>query len=165
MPYPLIFKMKILFLDIDGVLNSVKFFNTLPHGFTTTRSDEILDPEAIERVNKIINETGAKIVVSSSWRIGLSLVELQILLKDHGITGDIIGMTPSLSFKGRRRGHEIQAWLNNHLEVIDFIILDDDSDMVHLMPALVKTSYQEGLLDVHVELAIKMLNEGYQLNV
>lgn len=150
--------MKILFLDIDGVLNSQRFFNTLPHGFTTTRSDEILDPEAIDRLNKIIRETGAKIVVSSSWRIGLSLVELQILLKDHGVEGEVIGMTPSINKKGRVRGDEIQAWLNDHLEVIDFVILDDDSDMRHLMPALVKTSHNEGLLDVHVEQAIKMLS-------
>jgi hypothetical protein len=40
---------------------------------------------------------------------------------------------------------EIQSWLNSHPEVSAFVIVDDDEDMAHLMPKLVKTSWHSGM--------------------
>ena len=67
--------MKVIFLDFDGVINS--------HEWYQTRMDRVdmeeiraqypfyeLDPELIENLNFIISETGAKVVISSSWRTG-----------------------------------------------------------------------------------------------
>jgi hypothetical protein len=58
----------------------------------------------------------------------------------------------------RCRGNEIQAWLDAVPVVKTFAILDDDSDMGHLLPFLVRTSGQTGLQPEHVEQAIKLLN-------
>lgn len=65
-------------------------------------------------------------------------------------------MTPRLYGK---RGEEIQNWINSFDQVIEkFVILDDDSDMEHLLPYLIKTSYEFGLTDKETDLLIKNLN-------
>jgi len=61
--------MKLIFLDFDGVLNSNKYFKSLkrkkiPH----EKILNSLSPEMVERLNKIIEATNAKIVISSTWR-------------------------------------------------------------------------------------------------
>lgn len=68
-------------------------------------------------------------------------------------------LTPTL---GGLRGHEIQDWLRHRAERRDdveaFVIIDDDSDMDHLLPKLVKTTCATGLLDEHVEAAARLLS-------
>ena len=56
------------------------------------------------------------------------------------------------------RGDEIHEWLELHPEVTRFVILDDDSDMKHLLPYLLRTHPCEGLTDDITETAIKRLN-------
>lgn len=116
---------------------------------------ENVDERAVARVQKIIDATGAKVVISSTWRLLNSLSKLQQLLKAHGLSGEVIGVTP----RGDRgeRGDEIQTWMDKNGPIESFVILDDDSDMAHLMDKLVQTSFDTGLLDEHVEAAIKML--------
>jgi hypothetical protein len=155
-------RVKILFLDIDGVLNSHDFlYRPGAAPFTTTRSDEKLDRAAVLRLNRLIAETGALVVVSSTWRHGCSRVELQEVLDRAGFMGVVRDKTPEWVEGATERGHEIQAWLdewNAAVEVVSFVILDDDSDMAHLQHRLVQTKVQSGLLDHHVDRAITMLN-------
>lgn len=151
--------MKILFLDVDGVLNSLLFFRTRPR--SDYLSDDRLDLQAIERLNRITDETGAKIVVSSTWRLPYvwnnQLAMLIVALQKTGIKGEIIGMTPDHQTQ-YGRGGEIQDWMNNcGLQIDSFVILDDDSDMDHLTNHLVQTKFVDGLQDNHVEAAIKIL--------
>lgn len=113
-----------------------------------------VDAEAVARVQKICNATGAKVVVSSTWRKLNTLQQLKDILSSHGFTGEVIGTTPNLNAK---RGSEISQWLNANKQVESFVIIDDDSDMVHLMDKLVQTSFDKGLQDEHVEMAIKVL--------
>lgn len=146
--------MKILFLDIDGVLNSRQFFlkvagqNLLP--------DDKIDPDMVARLNQITDATGAHIVVSSTWRYAYqnNLSGLQSMLKRHGVTGLVIGMTNT---DNHARGLQIKQWLDWHANADAFVILDDDSDdqMLHL----VKTTFDLGLQDNHVADAIKILNK------
>lgn len=152
--------MKILFLDIDGVCNCK---STL---IKAKRSD-VVDPIMIGRINKITNATGAKIVVSSSWRLifGLDNV-INKYLKPAGLVGDIIGETPNLSsfsFKGSSsRGREIREWLSDNPSVEGFVILDDENDMDGLQDKLIQTSFMNdvgGIQEDHVEQAIFLLNE------
>ncbi len=90
-----------------------------------------------------------KIVISSMWRIGRSLAELKKIAKKSGLDETaIIGVTPM--FRGREfdteRGHEIAAWMAKHdVKEEDVVIIDDDSDMVHLMHRLVLTDSYDGL--------------------
>lgn len=171
--------MRVIFLDIDGVLNSEAFALKLEekHRQLGHTSDTVcdcfmlyshVDREAVARLNRLVDVTSAKIVVSSTWRKKFGVAELQSRLGDHGLVGEIIGVTPdgyktdelrdSLGHGVRIfRGHEIDFWLQQHPDVERFVILDDDSDMVMHKNRLVQTDCYEGLLDEHVELAIRVL--------
>jgi hypothetical protein len=64
-----------------------------------------------------------------------------------------------LYFEGRKRGDEIRAWLNEHKDVTNFVILDDESDMCEFTKTnLVKTNTNFGLKSIHIEKAVKILN-------
>lgn len=144
--------MKVVFLDIDGVLNCHRYLSSLgPDVEWFETEGKSFDPKAIERVNRLV-DAGAVFVLSSSWRGTPGLVEA---LHEAGFKGEFLGETPRI---GRPRGLEINAWLREHPEVKKFTILDDDSDMAHLKPYLVKTNFfRGGLLDHHVEEALEML--------
>jgi hypothetical protein len=146
----------LLFLDIDGVLNSAVWFASMKErDWDRKPIHHMLDPEAVRRLNFIIAATGAEIVISSSWRIIHPLTSIADALKKRGFIGTIIGATGS---GPGRRGNEIQAWLDAHSRSTrPFAILDDDSDMEHLLPRLVKTTWAKGLLDQHVPAAIELL--------
>jgi len=157
--------MKILFLDLDGVVNSHDFWRK--RGVRAPNMDwwmHQFDTELIGLVNIIVEKTGAKVVISSTWRILSTLPELRYMLSFKGLTGDVIDVTPCGSTAPNNhvyRGSEIQAWLDSQIEVIEnFVILDDDSDMLHLMPYLVKTSITTGITMAQVERAIEVLNVG-----
>jgi len=138
---------KIVFLDIDGVLNSQTFYvkrhENNPNKQSLTDEDEF-DPAAVKNLNEITDKTGAKIVVSSSWRKSRTLEQLRDLFKRVGIAGEVIGKTPHLSFHHSTysnsvpRGCEIKAWLEMNkdllgckIENLRYMILDDDSDMLY----------------------------------
>ena len=159
--------MKILFLDVDGVLNSRDFLMRVKSSaeHSSGLSDEHeLDPAAVTLLNEIVAATGAAIVISSSWRHDHSSDEMQHLLNLRGFVGTVIDSTPwqrselSLEpWEDAKRGHEIAAWLRKHPEVESFVIIDDDSDMAHLRHKLVKTTFDHGLTRSHVVDAIEML--------
>lgn len=150
--------MKICFLDFDGVLNSGKFLAAQDKKkFPSQREfrDAQIDPDKVELLNQIISASGTKIVISSTWRKLEPLDELKKLLVSKGLIGEIIGITPE-SCSGIR-GEEIQEWLDDHPDVESFVILDDNQDMAHLLPRLIKTAFSDGLLKKHVNRAIEML--------
>ncbi len=167
----------VVFLDVDGVLNNEVFLRGLDdqhrrlgHHETCEcyRLERQIDDLAVERLNRLVAETGAKIVISSSWRRILDPPELRWLLVEHGLCAEVVGETPSgddpelLEVHGYLdrvfRGHEIDLWLRRHPEVSRFVILDDGSDMAMHGSRLVQTDCEEGLLDEHVDLAIRMLS-------
>src|SRR5208283_4739445 len=109
--------MKILFLDIDGVLNS---YNTRNFG-------EELSPTPCKNLNLLLEkEPDLKIVISSSWRIwGIDYMEkvfskngIKSACKIIDITGNENGI----------RGHQIQCWLDRNPGVTNFVIIDDSAD-------------------------------------
>lgn len=129
--------MKVIFLDIDGVLNSVdsmiSFYNWTPIG-TKEQMEDRLDPVSIGLLRRLCLGTGAKIVVSSTWRRGRIKEDFLEIFAGYG-WGDFpyLDKTPigySINPIGERtRGHEIQYWLDNNGNP-EYIILDDDSDML-----------------------------------
>jgi hypothetical protein len=156
--------MKLIFLDIDGVLNSGRWLASIPYKLLREQDPHVdrwvhmLDPAAVRLLNQIVERTGASIVVSSSWRYALDFERLVQVLRAGGVCGEIIGSTPG--GKGIR-GLEIEDWLNlSHLSYDAFLILDDDSDMEPLAHRLVKTTFSDGLRREHVERAVEMLNGG-----
>jgi hypothetical protein len=151
--------MRIIFLDIDGVLNSQSYHHKCGGYKGSSRSAEFLDPDAIDRLNYITNATHAKIVLSSSWRYGYTnnLEGLQEMFQRNKIEADVIGMTPIIAGP---RGAEIQSWLDTNKDaslIESFIIFDDSDDMIHLSPRLIRTSLAYGLTSEHIRPAITLL--------
>lgn len=167
----------VIFLDIDGVLNHC---NTR-HNVLPTVAEPLPIPIALEcmdRLNRLIAATAAKIVISSSWRLYARWQDLASALARHGLVADVIGATPDLSndrawlanweaskgvpfaFDHLERGWEIAEWLAAHPDVTAFVILDDCSDMAVLIPWLVLTSPLDGLDDPAVERAKWLLERS-----
>lgn len=117
---------KVLFLDIDGVLN-------LEDG---NRDSNHIDKDMVAHLNWIIKSTGVKVVISSTWRSSMSAAQIHDHLSKFGFDGDIIGCTAD---NGKARFAQISDWLDDH-GAHDFIILDDMSVMDHLLhlPAFAK---------------------------
>lgn len=150
--------MKVLFLDFDGVLNNDFHLRKIKNH--PSESHHGLDPKNVNVLNQLYKKVpNLNIVISSSWRIGKSIEWLQDLLTDAGFhySNKIISVTP---FSGRGpRGNKIQKWLDQHLDVAEFVIVDDDQDMAHLMGRLVKTSFRYGLQEKHIEEILRVLKE------
>lgn len=149
--------MKVIFLDIDGVLNcqSSKSHCGIFVG---------IDDSKVKRLRKIVDATGAKIVLSSSWRLGWSIHRdccddggryLNSKLRKAGLfILDKTGKCP-------RRPMEVWDWLQGK-QIESFVILDDeDWNWGHLSKHWVQTEFYNdngGLQDEHVEKAIAILN-------
>lgn len=155
---------KIIFLDVDGVLNS---------------QDQIVAQEGkrsflfgtfdfhVEKLARIVKETDAKIVMSSTWRSFFDkdeekgshfYIHITERFRKFGI--ELSDRTPFYGFDGKR-GLEIKDWLSRHPEVEKFVILDDEAFDIrdYYKKEFVKTNFMSGLLDEHVEKAIKILNK------
>lgn len=140
--------MKILFLDVDGVLNYAGCAYMMPG----TKMLGI-DPKLVELVHHIVRETGCKIVLSSSWR--LYKPDRDYIMEN--IAG-IIDVTPDK--RGLTdRGCEVIAWMDEHPEVTTHAILDDDSDF-HKEQPLFLTKWDTGLTPEIAQLVIEHLNRA-----
>ncbi len=144
------FVVKIIFLDFDGVLINQAALRTRR---LDPQRRPAADPIAVAALNRIVQATGAEIVVTSTWREEYSPEELRELLTRWDVTGAVVGQTPLAG----TRGEEIQAWLEAHA-VERFVILDDQSDMRPLQAHLVKTEAEPGLTQREAEMAIAHLN-------
>jgi len=149
--------MKVIFLDIDGVLVNRESLRK-NSGFKAVGNQG-----CIRVLNKILGQTGAVIVISSSWRLFYSLDELRLILKTWGVSGEIIDKTPDLSayYRDRwdvpERGDEIWSWLGRHREVTSFVVIDDDMDMNRVVDKLIRTEFEIGLTENDGDKAIEIL--------
>ena len=157
--------MKILFLDIDGVLNSREYDRKRNWNEQTD-----IDETRLPLVKEIIDKTGAKIVLISTWRShwnrDVNLCDedgmyINRLFSKYGLA--IYDKTPDLGLLSKRKD-EVKAWLAEYKSDIEgFVILDDYrfgwddlSDFyIHTNP-----NYGLGLEKEHVALAIKLLNSN-----
>lgn len=150
----------ILFLDFDGVLNHIKW---------PCCDGSPFDPACVERVNLICRETGARIVVSSSWRMyekeSSRLPWLRGVMRGAGIQADVIALTPDLSVEAMSgiimafaRADEIRMYLAL-TPAERFVILDDCAD-AGIDGHFVLTDYGVGITDANVAAAIQILGRG-----
>ena len=123
----------IIFLDIDGVLN--------------LEWKEKWDKTSIENLNKFIEISGGRLVITSTWRAN-PMIDLEQIFKSQGIIGDIISSTPILS---EDRGLEINEWLNKHPSYSDnYLIIDDKVNDIlpyHPWAKIIQTSFKSGISD------------------
>jgi hypothetical protein len=148
----------ILFLDVDGVLNTLHTKEKSPHG---TLGIETI---CIQHLQKIVKETRCKLVISSTWRKHPERLQYLRTKLGETLEGEILGTTPILDqetpsglWVAKTRGDEIQAWLEEHPEVTQFAILDDDTNMGELSQHLIATKSTEGLTAKLTEKAIAHL--------
>lgn len=157
--------LKLIFLDFDGVLNSSKYFSSkkFKEEYCLFNQPFVhIDPKKIKLLNKLIDISGASVVVSSAWRIQRSVEELNYILKMRGAKFELIDSTPIHDqehlFKIPVRGLEIQEYLDKIIiKPSNFVILDDCDNMAHLLPFLVQTDYRIGLTLNDVKKAVKLL--------
>jgi HAD domain in Swiss Army Knife RNA repair proteins len=122
--------MKVIFLDIDGVLNCVKTRN--PRKFPY-----VVDRRLLRRLTRLLDRTGAKVVLSSSWR--LDPVGL-LAAKYWGLP--FLDICPDKPRSPRRS--EILGWLSAHPRVTRFAVIDDEDDELDELP-LFQPSNRTGL--------------------
>ena len=159
---------KYIFLDIDGVLNSLDYFKSVKN----IKGYKEINPEKVELLKEIVEQTGAKIILSSTWR-DLAASEtheehelysyLLEMLRKFGLS--IVDRTPYVK---QNRPQEIKTWLQNstHEDNVRFVSLDDDYpkeeyDKYGMGDCLVKTSFYApdgGLNKEHVKRSIEILN-------
>jgi predicted metal-dependent TIM-barrel fold hydrolase len=141
--------MKLLFLDIDGVLNSHR--SGLIYGYEKTI--EHLDPMAIELVRYIVKETGCIICLSSDWRKWADYMELGKQLKLP-----ILFETPQ--FDDDSRGEEIRDVVYS-VQPANYAILDDHNNFMEVQQRhFVNVNDNDGLSYLNVIDCINILNEG-----
>jgi len=138
-------------MDVDGV---VCIGNTY---------DE-WNPVATAYFRKAIVETGAKVVMSSTWRTvdpelmykRLEESNMTMFLHDDPVTKD---MVKKMSMRAHR-GTEVQEWLDRHPEVTEYVIVDDVNDFFFTQyPRLVKTDESKGFTKENYEQVVKMFNK------
>lgn len=122
--------MKVIFLDIDGVLNSDRTPN--PRNFPY-----IVDPKPLGRLKKLIARTGAKVVLTSTWR--LDPVGL-LAAKHFGVP--FMDVSPDMPKKAR--SEEVRCWLSDHPKVSRYAVIDDEDDELDGLP-LFQPSAKTGL--------------------
>ena len=115
-------------------------------------------PTKTALLNDLLEKTGANIVMSSSWRISMSLIRICEELVSCGFRFPerIVGCTPHVP--ERERGYEIKLWLKQ-VPVEKFVILDDCDDVGNLFPFLIKTDHFIGLQQIHIDKALGWLND------
>ena len=134
---------KVIFLDIDGVLNTNWWYTQMDRNTPKDKYGYAFDPKAVANLKRIVEETGADIVISSSWKC-LGLTQMEEMWNDRNLPGKIIGITPnSVSDElllhadidsmelFHIRGEEIKEWLTKHgKRVSNYAIIDDMDNML-----------------------------------
>lgn len=140
---------KILFLDVDGVLNSDNFRDgDYPY---------YIDPNCLSQLLKIVQETSCEIVLSSNWRFsleGISVLRRKFL--EVGISQEIIENTPYLPAP---RHKEIALWLSENPEVSSWCVVDDIQEAILDPLRTVLTNPRWGLTEDDATDIIRILNE------
>ena len=134
--------MKIIFMDVDGVLNTL---------------EGTVNPKLVAIFRNILTNIDAKVVLSSSWKnyeASRNIIKMSVC--------DFIDCTPQVLIEGRdstqRRGMEIQAWIDKHPDVEKYAIIDDTGWILeHQLPNFFKTLGSIGLTQEIAEKVIEHL--------
>lgn len=152
--------MKIIFLDIDGVLNYFGCKDKIGNMY-------FVNDEKIKILKEIIENTNAKIVLSSTWRYGWfdldkneeskdrnDFIKLRDKLLEFGI--ELYDKTP---IYGMYRGEEIEKWLSDKNNIDNILIIDDNvSDMYPYGRFVLQTSNATGLKRNQIKKCVSMLS-------
>ena len=162
----------VIFLDIDGVLNTKWWYTQMDRNTPRDKYGYVFDPNAVANLAKIINETGADIVVSSTWKF-MGLPQMLDMWEERGLPGKITDTTPNTvsdevlldaNLEHMEltpiRGMEVQEWLNTKgKKVSHYVILDDMDNMLpEQQNHFVQTNPEVGITEEDAKKAIAILN-------
>lgn len=148
--------MRVLFLDIDGVLNTFQIYKEPPShipkeqlkeldgyyfDICSSSDNRVSNLQAVTWLEKACKEFNLSIVISSTWRTNFDRCVTSLHNSGLDISIPIVGKTPTID---GYRGKEIEAYLKEHPEVEDFVIIDDDHDMKPYMDHLIDTDWEVG---------------------
>jgi len=150
--------MKVIFLDFDGVI-------TIPPKW-------YLNANKIKWIKKIVDETDAKIVVSSSWRMDSVEETIDKMIGRpkrcprnkmlYWLIDNLYDVTHTYK---SLRGQEIKDWLNGRNDIENYVIIDDDDDFLdEQLYHFVQTNYEDGITETEAIRAIKVLNKKWFQN-
>lgn len=157
---------KLIFLDFDGVLNHESYWQEGRHeGKEFPHSH--LDERCVKRLNNIIDKTGAEVVISTTWRESWDIGALTDVLKQLGFTGKVFGATPVIKEPWAIRGNEIMAFIQGVENLVgpwweykDYLILDDDTDMLSWQKRnFINVDRRVGIDDLVVVESMYVLND------
>lgn len=153
-------KRKIILLDIDGVLNcdstTDRMCITNQYGIEGKYTG--VDDDKIDRLRKLVEETDAYIVISSTWRQTKGAMDFLKERIGEQLTERIIGSTPIIGLRMSDRHREISEWLENNDEC-DFIVIDDSPycNLDLFEDKFIQTNESIGLTDEDIIKAKKIL--------
>lgn len=170
---------KIIFLDVDGVLVSThqkKYSGSIQ---VRDQYGLLFDGFAVDNLETLCRDTGAKVVISSTWRLDRmpdwnqkkGHRQMVRLFRDRCVDVDVVGVTTDVAklidsgplagllWEAAERGHEIQEYLDTHPEITHYVILDDHADMLVTQQAhFVQTKASEGFTWVARKNALRALD-------
>ena len=142
--------MKVIFLDIDGVV--------CLHSSKNPNDEEIFDADSCRRLKEIIDAMDCKLVLTSSWRLySESTRSMFFQFKKYGIYKEhFLGKTPLCG----ERGDEIMAYLKSHPQISVYVALDDQPFYCSKFPndLLVLTLAETGITEEVKQLCIEKLD-------
>ena len=164
---------KIIFLDIDGVLNTKWWYTQMDRNTPRDKYGYAFDPKAVANLRRVVDETGAGIVISSSWKC-MGLSQMEDMWDERNLPGKVVGITPnSVSDEllldtdidsmelFHIRGEEIKEWLTKHgKHVSHYVIIDDMDNMLPEQQShFVQTNPEVGITEDDANKAIVILNK------
>lgn len=152
--------MKAIFLDIDGVLNSDE--HTAFIKSFVTYGDNMIEPfddECLYNLKYIVDETDAKIIITSTWRLFPEYLNLLMnKLEEYGLDKNVISLTISNKYKDKLQ--EIAVKLKK-LGITEYVVLDNDNTLN--LDRHVITNNATGLTEIDAKQAIKILTYNEEI--
>lgn len=159
--------MKIIYLDLDGVLNNTEYYQKKDLS-SHHKEHSHFDIKNISALNKIVKNTDAKVVLSSAWRLIKTVEETNLLFKEVGINAEVISATESLHYKDTYelapRGLEILKWIRDYHRTLkggleNYVIIDDEDDILDIQEKhFFHINDVVGLTDQNADVIIEFLN-------
>lgn len=153
--------MKAIFLDIDGVLNSDE--HTAFIKSFVTYNDNMIEPfddECLHNLKYIVDETDAKIIITSIWRLFPDyLYILMNKLEEYGLDKNVISLTISNKYKDKLQ--EIAVKLKK-LGITEYVVLDNDNTLN--LDRHVITNNATGLTEIDAKQAVKILSYNEEMS-
>ena len=116
------------------------------------------DPNSVDMIIELIEDFAAKIVISSTWRF-CAVKQLNNELTKSGLKKYLHKDWKTPQIYPIHRGTEINMWFNKHPEVTNYVIIDDDENILdEQAPHLVQTNLDFGMQNGHLSMARAILS-------